>query len=572
MAKLTTRQVPDGQAGNRATAYEMLRLMRWGSSHPAVRQLAAQLTTGEPIADVLALQAYVRDSIRYQYDDDAAARAGVPESGEFLRSPEITLRDRSGDCDCQATLLGALILARHPHAPLAVVMAWGDRFRSDASHTLLALYDRESGALFPLETIIPGMPAGEWPGELYQLEVFPLEARGVGFSWGGFKPVDWVKSAYDATKRAWDNARAEAARFAQRLERETLRIADQIEAQTKRSADDVLGELQSVGVFLEQQADGAVKFVETIIPPGGIPFNRVIAGVADVGKALAEGAKRVAERAGDIGQNVIDEGKRAVDNVSDEAKRAAERAWSAVSRIGGDVWRELERAQEKFVEIKWGEGAFGLPKFEFNKRIGFVLGSGLNPFAIVLASSKYFDPVFKEMKRVNAQIGDEIGYYPMPTTWANYFANVDFASKLPIVPPGVREAMQAAVLAYQLAATADDVYQQREAFKKLKPLLEEMKRLEALLAQLDAADAQLQLQAAREAAEALDAIGEANAPDLLTDKKTLGLGRDQLAMIATAEGRETLGANDEGSSPALPIALAALGIGIGGIAYWRLRR
>lgn len=75
----------------------------WGS-HPAMRDAAALVTAGadgrspRPLAE--SIHRWCRDEIRF-----------LPEPGEQIQTPGLTLRRRFGDCDDQATLVAALLLS-----------------------------------------------------------------------------------------------------------------------------------------------------------------------------------------------------------------------------------------------------------------------------------------------------------------------------------------------------------------------------------------------------------------------------------------------------------------------------
>ncbi len=95
-----------GAAGTRDTLKIMRRLVRDWRVHPRLRQLAKRIVQTCPSKDarceVRQIHAYVSNHIRYVRDV-----AGV----ETVATPELTLRDKSGDCDDQAVLVGALLNA-----------------------------------------------------------------------------------------------------------------------------------------------------------------------------------------------------------------------------------------------------------------------------------------------------------------------------------------------------------------------------------------------------------------------------------------------------------------------------
>ena len=98
------RGIPAGVEGTRQTLQIMRELVREWKMHPLVRQLAKNIV--QPCAskhtrcEVERLHAYVSRKIRYVRDVQ-----GV----ETIQAPDVTLRDRAGDCDDQAVLVGALL-------------------------------------------------------------------------------------------------------------------------------------------------------------------------------------------------------------------------------------------------------------------------------------------------------------------------------------------------------------------------------------------------------------------------------------------------------------------------------
>ena len=96
--------IPAGAAGTRATLQFMRELVRDWRIHPRLRQLAKKIVQSCPSKDapceVRKIHAFVSNKIRYVRD--------VAEV-ETIQDPEVTLRDRCGDCDDQAVLVGALL-------------------------------------------------------------------------------------------------------------------------------------------------------------------------------------------------------------------------------------------------------------------------------------------------------------------------------------------------------------------------------------------------------------------------------------------------------------------------------
>lgn len=110
-------QLPDGEAGTRATLQLMSALVRqykkpgfrtWQSAHDLVRELPPKNWP----AEVQALHEYVRDHIRYTRDTHGL---------ETVQTPDATLDLGMGDCDDKATLLAAQLGAiGHPSRFVAI--------------------------------------------------------------------------------------------------------------------------------------------------------------------------------------------------------------------------------------------------------------------------------------------------------------------------------------------------------------------------------------------------------------------------------------------------------------------
>ena len=93
----------NGMKHIRSTIRKMADLIQKGSTDYEIRGLAVRIThhvpSKQPTLEMAALYKWVRDNIRYRFD---------PVSMEWLQSPNRTLRERAGDCDDIAVLLGAL--------------------------------------------------------------------------------------------------------------------------------------------------------------------------------------------------------------------------------------------------------------------------------------------------------------------------------------------------------------------------------------------------------------------------------------------------------------------------------
>lgn len=96
--------IPSGVAGTRATLRIMRDLTREWRVHPKLRQLAKKIVQACPPksakCEVARIHAFVSNKIRYVGDV-----AGV----ETIQTPDLTLRDRCGDCDDQALLVASLL-------------------------------------------------------------------------------------------------------------------------------------------------------------------------------------------------------------------------------------------------------------------------------------------------------------------------------------------------------------------------------------------------------------------------------------------------------------------------------
>jgi len=115
----TLRAIPGGDGGTLATLKAMRSIVRTWRTAPEVLQKATELARRCPskhyVCEARLLLAFVQRDIRYQQD--------VAEV-ETLRTPELVLRERVGDCDDKVTLLASLLQALgHPVAFVAVAFA-----------------------------------------------------------------------------------------------------------------------------------------------------------------------------------------------------------------------------------------------------------------------------------------------------------------------------------------------------------------------------------------------------------------------------------------------------------------
>lgn len=115
----TLRSLPGGDGSVVETLKEMRSMVRSWKKAPEILQRATELVRQCPGKDWLCearvLHAFVRDSIRYQRD---------VRDVETLRTPELVLRERAGDCDDKSVLLASLLEAVG-HPTRFVALAFG---------------------------------------------------------------------------------------------------------------------------------------------------------------------------------------------------------------------------------------------------------------------------------------------------------------------------------------------------------------------------------------------------------------------------------------------------------------
>lgn len=110
------RAIPEGRAGIAATMDFMVELTRQYRTDLTIRTVAENIVSGVQgknfYGEAAAIQAWVRDNIRYTMDVD-----GV----ETVKNPVLTLYSHSGDCDDMSLLAGALLNSiGHPVRYVAV--------------------------------------------------------------------------------------------------------------------------------------------------------------------------------------------------------------------------------------------------------------------------------------------------------------------------------------------------------------------------------------------------------------------------------------------------------------------
>ena len=154
--KTTFADIPEGPAGTAATLAAMRDLAMQAVKDPAqtIREKALAITQNlsprDWLAQAKALQAYVRDNVRYTRD---------PVDFELVSTPQKTLQYMQGDCDDQATLLAAMLTSiGHPTRFVAIGMNGGP-----FSHVMCETLIGEQWV--PCETII-NKPFGWYPANV----------------------------------------------------------------------------------------------------------------------------------------------------------------------------------------------------------------------------------------------------------------------------------------------------------------------------------------------------------------------------------------------------------------------
>jgi len=97
-------QQADGVKGVEQTLALMRALVKRSKKHPVIRTLAVRLVNHLPqkdyVGEIRAIHRFVRDQIRYTRDIRGL---------ETLQFPEITLKERAGDCDDKSVLVASLL-------------------------------------------------------------------------------------------------------------------------------------------------------------------------------------------------------------------------------------------------------------------------------------------------------------------------------------------------------------------------------------------------------------------------------------------------------------------------------
>lgn len=164
--RATLMGLPSGPAGTVATLKIMKKLARDSirASNQTIRAKAleifnlAGLRSRQWVPEVQALQRFVQNNIRYVRD---------PVDVELVQTPEVTLKLGTGDCDDQATLLGAMLEATGHPSRLVAVGVNGGPF----SHVLVET--KVSSNWVPVETILK-KPMGWFPPDATSRYTLPL--------------------------------------------------------------------------------------------------------------------------------------------------------------------------------------------------------------------------------------------------------------------------------------------------------------------------------------------------------------------------------------------------------------
>lgn len=144
--KAVTQSNPsDNVAATAATVTRMAKIVKANKASPEVIQTARRVIAHIPnkdwIGEAKAIQDFVRNTIRYTRDVH-----GV----ETLQTPEVTLREKHGDCDDHAILVAALLASTgHPARLRAIKVKGKPHFCHVFAETRIA------NRWYPVETTEP---------------------------------------------------------------------------------------------------------------------------------------------------------------------------------------------------------------------------------------------------------------------------------------------------------------------------------------------------------------------------------------------------------------------------------
>lgn len=160
MAKIVDRYVSDGMPAVDYTVNgPMCRLAKRDARDPRMKKLAASLRGDTELQSVRNAFNYVVKNVPYKSD---------PATHEYVQAPIYTLgleRPRAGyrpqgDCDCQVTALGSLLLAMGISSSIRTV-AWRE---PRMTHVNLRAH-LKNGTVIPLDATLKGDPGGGWNTE-----------------------------------------------------------------------------------------------------------------------------------------------------------------------------------------------------------------------------------------------------------------------------------------------------------------------------------------------------------------------------------------------------------------------
>lgn len=182
----------------------MKRIMDETGTAQRIRNLAVRIVSRvqprDRVGEAQAIQDWINREIDYRWD---------PIGTEWIQYPEVTLRERAGDCDDMAILAGALLQSLgHWCEPVAVL--W--KGHKDYSHAVL----HDDMAKIIVDPVA-GIQVASWPphpyqvqalrrpGESMRIETFPVMHQGarreelgdLGFSIGGWDPLKAARSVTD---------------------------------------------------------------------------------------------------------------------------------------------------------------------------------------------------------------------------------------------------------------------------------------------------------------------------------------------------------------------------------------
>jgi len=482
MTALKTIQIAEGDDGTFDTATEMLRLIDWGASEQSVRDTAAYLTSDSQSREeaIFELHAFVRDEIEYQTDESALAELAdsrLPGGmNELLRSAEITLDERRGDCDCQAVLLGALIEAADlgPVA-LAVLKAEG----SDEFSHVLSTVETDAGKTIPLETIVPGHPAGVLPDGMGYTAIvrrardvedqhpFDVASNPLEPQTPTALPGVTAKKVPAESYCPFRTARAKRFFCAEVAEREQSAMGfPKIRIKVPRPIKILAGQVGSAISDGARAVSEAAKDAERwarklvvdpltgVLRPIEIPLDQLLSPALKAAEIAADASFWARMEAKQAAEGFIDVGQGVVNTVADVGNMA-----------------------DGILDLNIGEGAFGLPDPRLSKdAVLIAAGVILMPYtggtslALVAGGvAGLGDELFQVVDTINENTTEIIGTPIIPTSAEEYRDLTSWVANNVPLPPGVNDALLTAVDAYDALREADHLYQFLQDVKEQNP-------------------------------------------------------------------------------------------------------